>query len=96
MTEWLERLEPDASEAAALGRAVRSTSMRWADPARVVTRWTAPGYHRWRTTLYDFHADKAGEILRDVGYDDATIARVQSLVARRGSRPTRRRRRWRM
>jgi len=38
------------------------------------------GYLRWRKTLYQFHADKAGQILREVGYDDATIARVQSLL----------------
>ncbi len=31
-------------------------------------------------TLYDFHADRAAEVLRDVGYDDATIARVCSLI----------------
>jgi hypothetical protein len=38
------------------------------------------GYLRWRTTLYRFHADTAGQILRDVGYDAATIERVQTLL----------------
>jgi hypothetical protein len=39
-----------------------------------------PGYHRWRSACQRMHADKLAEILRDVGYDDATISRVQSLV----------------
>ena len=30
--------------------------------------------------LRDFHAELAGAILRDAGYDDATIARVGSLI----------------
>ena len=78
MTRWLEKLDPEASEALRL--AARSQHIR---------RWEIPrdrfpmdrrGYHLWRTSLYDFHAEKAGEILRDVGYDDELIARVQSLL----------------
>jgi hypothetical protein len=38
------------------------------------------GYYRWRTRLYAFHAEKAGEILREVGYDAATVDRVQELL----------------
>jgi len=38
------------------------------------------GYHRWRTRLYAFHADAAEKILRSVGYDDAVVARVRSLI----------------
>ena len=30
--------------------------------------------------MKDFHAETAGEILRDVGYDDPTISRVQAIV----------------
>ena len=41
---------------------------------------TRTGYLKWRTTLYRFHADTAGDVLREVGYDDATIAAVQSLL----------------
>jgi len=78
MTEWLERLAPDASEALRL--AARSQHIR---------RWTIPradypegrkGYHQWRTTLAGFHAEEAGGILRDVGYGEETVARVQSLL----------------
>ena len=38
------------------------------------------GYHRWRNELAAFHARVAGEILREVGYDEATVGRVQSLL----------------
>ena len=41
---------------------------------------TRAGYQQWRTRLRDFHADRAGAILRDAGYDDATIGRVRALI----------------
>jgi hypothetical protein len=78
MADWLARLEPQASEALRL--AVRCQHIRrWAIP-RASFPMTRPGYLQWRSTLARFHAEQAGEILRGVGYDDATIARVQSLV----------------
>ncbi len=40
---------------------------------------TRPGYLKWRADLKKFHAEKSGAILREVGYDDATIRRVQDL-----------------
>jgi hypothetical protein len=78
MTDWLNRLYPDALETLQL--AARSQHIcRWMIP-RSRFPMTRAGYHQWRTTLYSFHADKAGEILREVGYDDATIHRVRSLL----------------
>ena len=78
MSRALEHFALDASEVVRL--AVRCQHIR---------RWTAPrdsypagrdGYRRWRTDLGRFHADTAGAILRGVGYDDATIGRVQALL----------------
>lgn len=40
---------------------------------------TRAGYLKWRADLKKFHAQKATEILREVGYDEATIRRVQDL-----------------
>jgi len=40
---------------------------------------TRPGYLKWRADLKKFHAQKAGEILREVGYDETVIRRVQDL-----------------
>jgi hypothetical protein len=78
MTRWLERLEPEASE-----------PLKLAARAQHLRRWVIPrgdypagreGYHRWRTTLYRFHAEEAAKILRESGYDDETIERVESLI----------------
>lgn len=82
MTEWLHRLAPDASEA-----------LRLAVRAQHIRRWTFPrdrypmtraGYHQWRTAAGRFHADEVGIILRDVGYDEPFVARVQALVRKEG------------
>ena len=40
---------------------------------------TRPGYLQWREGLKKFHAKKAGEILREAGYSEEVIARVQAL-----------------
>src|SRR5688572_33431601 len=40
---------------------------------------TRTGYLQWRAELKKFHARKSGEILREAGYDDETIRRVQAL-----------------
>jgi hypothetical protein len=78
MTAWLEKLEPSASEALKL--AVRCQHLRRWEIPRATFPMTRAGYHQWRTKLGFYHADKAAEILRNVGYDDAIIARVQSLI----------------
>ena len=78
MTAWLSRLAPDASEALQLATRAQHL-MRWHIPRESFPKDRA-GYIRWRTTLYGFHADRAAEVLRDVGYDDATIERVRSLI----------------
>ncbi len=78
MTAWLDRLEPSASE-----------PLRLAVRCQHICRWTIPrnryaagrqGYKQWRTTLATFHADVAGEILAQVGYDADSIRRVQALL----------------
>jgi len=81
MTHWLAHLAPEASEPLQL--AVRCQHLR---------RWEIPrdrypmdrrGYHQWRTALYQFHAEKAGEILREVGYDETTIERVGQIIQKK-------------
>ena len=78
MSACLEELAPDASEA-----------LRLAVRCQHIQRWKIPrgdfpvgrlGYRQWRTELAWYHAQTAGSILRDVGYDDALVERVQSLV----------------
>lgn len=82
MTEWLGKLDPDASEALRL--AVRCQHIeRWAIQREEYPR-TRPGYLKWRNDLKRYHADRAGEILRDTGYPDEVIQKVQDLVMKKG------------
>jgi hypothetical protein len=78
LTEWVERLAPNASEELLL--AARGLH---------ICRWTIPrdtypkdrnGYFRWRNTLKRFHADKVGGILREVGYAPHVVERVCELI----------------
>src|SRR5437868_2489188 len=78
MTTRLLHFEPGASEALQLAARCQHIC-RWMIPREQYPMDRA-GYLRWRADLAKFHAEKAGEILREVGYDDTTIARVQSLV----------------
>ena len=80
-TEWVHRLTSEPSEAVLL-----------AARAHHIRRWMIPrsshptgrvGYLRWRRALHDQHSEQVAEILRGVGYDEATIERVQHIVAKR-------------
>lgn len=82
MTGWLERLEPEASEA-----------LRLAARAQHLCRWKIErsaypegrqGYLRWRRDCGDLHARLAGEILHEVGYDAGTVDRVKDLLRKKG------------
>jgi len=78
MSAMLARFVPDASEALKLAARCQHIE-RWKVPRSQYPQ-TRAGYQQWRASLRDFHADRAGGILRDVGYDDATIARVRGLI----------------
>ena len=78
MSAALASLYPEASE-----------ELRIACRAQHIRRWTLPrnaypmdraGYHRWRTELKDRHARLTGEIMRECGYGDPQIARVEQLI----------------
>ena len=77
LTAWVLKLSPDASEELRLAARCQHIC-RWMIPRDKYER-TKAGYLRWRNELKKFHAQKAGEILRQVGYDEETIARVQAL-----------------
>lgn len=82
MTEMLDRYAPDASEAVKL--AVRAQHIqRWKVP-RSNYPMTKEGYYAWRTGLYKFHAETAGELMKQAGYDEAMIDRVKAAVGKRG------------
>jgi hypothetical protein len=80
---WVERLAAPAEPGEALQLAAACQHIR---------RWTIPrdrfpegvaGYKRWRSELARFHAGEAAAILAEVGYDEAAIARVRSLLLKK-------------
>ncbi len=77
LTGWVLRLCPPASEALRLAARCQHLC-RWQIP-RQSRPMTRAGYLKWRTDLKQFHARKAGEILRELGYDDGSVRRVQDL-----------------
>ena len=79
LTDWVLKLRPDASE-----------ELRLAARCQHICRWTIPrqnypmtrvGYLQWRARLKEFHAEKAGGILRELGYPENVIERVQLTTA---------------
>lgn len=83
-TLWLDNLAPDASEALRL--AIRSHHLRrWETPRASYPDGRA-GYLKWRKHLYDVASDHAAVILREIGYDEDTVARVSDLMHKRNVR----------
>jgi hypothetical protein len=39
---------------------------------------------QWRTGLYKFHADTAGSLMQQAGYDDEMVDRVKKIVGKKG------------
>jgi len=82
MSEMIARYAPEADDAQKL--AVRAQHIqRWMTP-RDSYPMTRDGYLQWRTGLYKFHAETAGRLVKEAGYDDATVERVQQAVGKRG------------
>lgn len=77
LTQWVEKLAPAASEILRLAARCQHIC-RWESP-RENYPMTRPGYLKWRAELKKFHAEKSGTVLREVGYDEETIRRVQDL-----------------
>ena len=77
LTDWILRLCLNASEELRLAARCQHIC-RWEIP-RESYPLTRAGYLKWRANLKKFHAQKASEILRETGYDDEMIRRVQDL-----------------
>lgn len=76
--EWVLKLNPAASEELLL--ASRSQHIgRWEVP-----RNTYPdgreAYLKWRKELAHFHAEKAAQLIREVGYESGQIERVKQII----------------
>lgn len=81
MLDMINRFIPDADDVAKLSVAAQHIQ-RWKSP-RSDYPMNRKGYHLWRTRLYTFHADTAGELLAQAGYDDAFIERVKMAIAKK-------------
>ena len=87
LAHWVERLEPDASEALRLAAHCQHLE-RWK-----ISRSDFPegrvGYLTWRTQLGRFHAARAREVLAGLGYDDTTISAVERILTKQNLRSNR-------
>jgi hypothetical protein len=81
MSAMLERFAPGSPE-----------HLQLAARAQHIGRWKTPrasypegkqGYLAWRSYLYEYHAETAGKLLAQAGYDAATVQRVKSVVAKK-------------
>ncbi len=82
LVRWVQKLEPEASEA-----------LRLAAHCQHLRRWEIPrerypegreGYLEWRAQLSKFHAASASTILEQAGYDSIMIEQVRRLNLKRG------------
>ena len=81
MTNTLNSFAPKASEALQL--TARSQHIcRW-EIGRDLYPMNREGYLRWRQELKKFHAKKASEILKKVGYSEEAITKVAFLLEKK-------------
>ena len=82
MSNMLERYDSEADEV-----------IKLAIHGQHIQRWQSPrsdypmdrrGYHKWRSDLYSFHADKVAEIMQQAGFNQQDIERAKKAVAKVG------------
>ena len=82
MSRWVRTLAAEPSDEQLI--AARAHHLRrWSIPREDFPRGRA-GYLRWRSALRRRHADEVAGIMRDAGYGDDEITRVQAIVAKKG------------
>jgi hypothetical protein len=82
MTHWVRQLDPDCSDEQLI--AARAHHLRRWVIARDAYPRDRAGYLRWRSALRRQHAEDVAAIMRDAGYDDAAVERVQAIVRKQG------------
>ena len=76
--DWVKKLNPDADEELLL--ASRSQHIgRWEIPRNTYPEGRE-AYLKWRKDLAQYHAEKAGAIMEQVGYGPEQIARVKQIL----------------
>ncbi len=78
---WVRKLEPEAGDELLL-----------ASRSQHIGRWLIPrenyladkiGYHKWRTDLAKFHAEKAAELMLKAELDEEKIKSVQRIILKK-------------
>lgn len=82
MTRWVRRLSPDCSDVQLI--AARAHHLRRWTIARDDYPRDRAGYLKWRSALRRQHADDVAGIMREAGYTDADVERVQAIVRKQG------------
>ena len=81
MSDMLERFAPQTDNIMKL--AIRAQHIqRWRSP-RDAYPMNRKGYHQWRTNLYKFHADTAGELLLKAGYSEQEVERAKQAIGKK-------------
>src|SRR5690606_21421935 len=82
LSAWVSRLEAEPSLA-----------LQLAPYCQHLRRWEVPrssfpegrkGYLAWRVSLSKYHAEKSGEVLRDLGFEAELIDAVQRINLKKG------------
>lgn len=82
MSDMLARYRPDVDFVVKL--AIHGQHIqRWQSP-RSAYPMGKQGYHKWRSDLYTFHADKIAKIMEQVGFSEQDIERAKIAVAKVG------------
>ncbi|MBC7913948.1 MAG: DUF4202 domain-containing protein [Pyrinomonadaceae bacterium] len=76
--EWVTKLDPAASEALLLASRCQHIG-RWEVPRESYPEGKA-GYLNWRSNLAKYHAEKAGGLLADAGFDTDMIDQVTRIL----------------
>jgi hypothetical protein len=82
MSDMLRRYAADADDAA--GIAVRAQHIERWKTARSDYPMDRQGYLQWRAGLYQFHAETAGALVAQAGFDQAVVDVVKRAVGKRG------------
>ncbi len=81
MSDMLERFAPETDDIMKL--AIRAQHIqRWKSP-RDAYPMDRKGYHQWRTSLYEFHAQTAGELLLEAGYSEEEVERAKQAIGKK-------------
>ncbi|MEJ2376550.1 MAG: DUF4202 domain-containing protein [Pseudolabrys sp.] len=82
MSDMLQRFSPASDNVCKIAIHAQHIQ-RWKSP-RSDYPMDRPGYLKWRTDLYRFHANTMGELMAQAGYEEADIERAKRMVRKKG------------